>query len=310
MRVMQESTHSKVGLLILVNTANAVSHILGMVTMLQNPKNLPHVFGYDRVTIGLSQADIKGLDVALDPHCDHFTLTVQRMPYNSLKKAKLEIFQPSKSAFAALERCLDSSVRATPHYAELAWDIICNNPEQALSVGEWRHASIWFKSVRTRMEKPVKGATYYYAPRTKAGAKGKTPRVPVEYSDQPSKLRSEHAGQPCSHLEMRVRGMGALHQVGLYSLADLAQFDHLAYWRSAVEFYEVPGNKTALGRKLTGSRQISGTALRKKAKQWREKYTVAGHFNMHNACREKGKQFVSPMQRNSAFGKARRRCLI
>ncbi len=275
-------------------------------------KGLPHVYGFDRVSIWLSQADIKGLAEALGPYCHSYTLTIERMKYNSLRCAKLEILQPSSDAFTALERCLDASVRATPNYAEFAWDIICVDREQARSVGQWRHASVRFKSVRTPMTEPDHGTTYYYAPRTKAGAKGKTPRVPVEYAHKRSKLRSEHAGRPCSHMEMKVHSMGALHQVGVYSLADLARFDHVAYWRRAVEIYEMP-SKTERGKMLTGPRQISGTALRKKANNWIEKHSVADHFAMHNACQTEGPAFtrkLTPMPRNVAYGKARRRCLI
>ncbi len=274
---------------------------------------LPHVFGFDRVTIWVSQADIKGLDEALGPHCHSFTLTAKPMKQNSLRKAKLEILQPTKEAFLALERCLNSSVRATPNYVEPGWDIICKNPKQAASMGQWRHVSVRFKSVRTLMTKPEEYEIYYYAPRTMGEANGKTSRVPVEYSDKNSKLRSQYAGHPCSHMEMRVYGIAAVQQLGLYSLADLTQFDHVAYWRKAVEIYKMP-NKTALGKMVASPRQITTDyGFRKNADRWMQKHTVAGHFAMHNACVDEGKQFwrkLAQFPEEIIFGKPRRRCLI
>lgn len=72
------------------------------------------------------------------------------------------------------------------------------------------------------------------------------------------------ASTPCVHVELRVRGTAQLRRFGLQTLAQLLAPDFDAVWSSSVDFIEVPRKKTTLGR-LLGKRDVSGTALRKRA---------------------------------------------
>ena len=131
--------------------------------------------------------------------------------------------------------------------------------------------------------------TDYFGRRTDENA-SKRSNVLVVYSDRPSKINNERPDEnalPCLHIELRSTGSAALANHGVVSLEDLILFDHESFWNKNIRIYQLP-NLTDLGRllvKLSGSnKDISSTALRKKARKWMNDFrNDDGDFVMHNA---------------------------
>lgn len=131
------------------------------------------------------------------------------------------------------------------------------------------------------------GTTYYYGLRTVTGQRRSD--VLAVYADRPSKLnnaRPTEGSLPCLHIEWRTSGSRAAQLLGIVSLGDLVRFDHQCFWDAHVHLYKLP-KKTQLGRVLAGLRdadaEVSGTALRKRATNWQDKWAIDGNFIMHNA---------------------------
>jgi hypothetical protein len=57
----------------------------------------------------------------------------------------------------------------------------------------------------------------------------------VYYADRPSKV----SGEPCLHVEARIRGRDALSERGIHSARDLINFDHRQLWRDLLVFYDL-----------------------------------------------------------------------
>lgn len=132
--------------------------------------------------------------------------------------------------------------------------------------------------------------TYYFGRRT--DVKKHRPNVLAVYADRPSKLgnaRPAKGTPPCLHIEWRVSGSPALEGYGIVSLDDLIQFDHPRFWNEHIRLYQLP-KPTPLGQLLANAcgadSGVSGSALRKRAAQWRNKYSLCENFVMHNAIRE------------------------
>jgi hypothetical protein len=56
------------------------------------------------------------------------------------------------------------------------------------------------------------------------------------YGDRPSKW----TGEPCAHVEARLRGRAALEDAGLSTIEELLAFDHRAYWAKVLDVRQLP----------------------------------------------------------------------
>ena len=111
------------------------------------------------------------------------------------------------------------------------------------------------------------------------------------YTDRPSKAMNaspDLSSTPCFHSEWRVSGKAALARLGLRSLDDLINFDHVGHWHDNLNLYKLP-SKTDLGRLLAkldgGSPDVSSVAHLKRANRWLDAHRIDGQFVLHNALK-------------------------
>jgi len=84
----------------------------------------------------------------------------------------------------------------------------------------------------------------------------------VKYSDRPSKV----SGQPCCHIEWRIRTPAGVQGAGVKSLRDVLRINHSAFWRKRVRLYQV--DLPHLGEQLQSTAADRNT-VRRGAYLWR-----------------------------------------
>jgi hypothetical protein len=205
----------------------------------------------------------------------------------------VEVLQPSIRCLRRIHAALGAQVSALVSYVEIAVDVKLAEPRAAR-----RFRNAFVQSVKVRGQRAHVNRfkrTWYFGQRAKNGA-GKAPNVVVAYADKPSKLHdakgpSHH--DACFHVEWRASGQKNLARLGIGALADLINFDHMAFWDSHIKLFVLP-KKNLLGerlRHLKGLRdEVSDSALRKRANEWIEGYLVPvdkaatkSVFAMHDA---------------------------
>lgn len=248
------------------------------------------IFGYDRIILYTDHPEVPSALVdRLEKHCTSVVARVEQMPFQARWKSKLDVFQPTARGLGILNKSLGNNITAQLYYVEIACDAPANSEKQAL---EWRKK--FLESARMRSQgQPVvcdkSITTYYYGRRTTE--KGtRRPNVLAVYADKPSKINNAKPDEgmpPCLHIEWRATGVNTLARYGIVSLTDLIQFGHEQFWGKHVRMHLLP-KPTELGRLLAkvcgDDPNVSGSALRKRAARWKEKYTIDGNFIMHNAC--------------------------
>lgn len=257
-------------------------------TYLKPPPHIPaaHVHGWDRVTVAIDRAaPLKHIRELSNACGGGAKLTVQTLKHNPVWKAKLDLFQPSPDAIdMLLDEYLADQIAAMVTYVEIAWDLIFSTPAQAQAY------QVWFlerASMRHQRDRALLNRRTAYFSRRSAKATGKRGAVGVAYSDRPSKLSSKHSGRDCLHVEIRITGSKAAAAVGIASASDLHHFDHCQFWTRVIRLLEPP-KATDLGRLLglEDQREVSGSALRKRAKKFIAECSADGQFFMHNAIRK------------------------
>jgi hypothetical protein len=74
----------------------------------------------------------------------------------------------------------------------------------------------------------------------------------VYYADQPSKV----SGEPCLHVEARIRGRDALTRAGIHSARDLINFNHRSLWQQLLRFYDLDAER--FGRHVMNRQDSAG----------------------------------------------------
>lgn len=243
-------------------------------------------WGYDRARIMIDRPLLPGPFKDVLRACGGgLAIVPGRLKFNPVWQCTVDLYQPSQLALNIfIDECLGSKVSALLTYVEIAHDLIFER--EALAI---RYESHLFRHLVMRHQRGIVVRykhTNYFNRFTDASA-SKRGRVGVIYTDKPSKLNTVHAGKPCIHMECRITGSAKLAAVGLGSVGDLVSFDFRNFWNSAVALYELP-SKSELGLIVGGpaGRDVSGTALRKRAGKFIDECSIDGQFFMHNAVRQ------------------------
>jgi hypothetical protein len=246
----------------------------------RKPAELIPIFGYDRITLWLDHSELPIAIDRLKEHCTDIVATAMQMPYQARLKFKLEIFQPTLGCLRLLAGALGHNIAVSLTYVEIACDIPADNRKLAREARNTFLASVRLRYQRRPFE-PEKGSWY-------CGQRPDT-TVTVVYADRPSKLNNARPapGAPlCLHIEQRISGSASLAGIGMVSVDDLIQFDHQKFWNKRIYLYQLP-KPTTLGRllaKVNGAdADVSGSALRKRARRWHAQHSKEDKFVMHNA---------------------------
>lgn len=247
------------------------------------------IINYDRITLWLSLPELAISLELIKQHCTDAKWSVEQMPFNTRWKAKLEIFQPTKKCLRLLAKKIGSEISTMPTYVELACDLLASCEERAQ-----RWCDDFVASAKIKHHRPpvIRNRTIWYAGSRHEHNGVRRNKVLAAYGDRPSKLNNARPGPlqpPDFHVEFRVSGSTALSKLGICCLNDLQQFDHSEFWDRHVRMYQLPSQRKELGMLLArvsgADTDVSGTALRKRAKRWIDKHSVDGNFVMHNALR-------------------------
>lgn len=245
------------------------------------------IFGFDLFKLWADRPELFITTKRIKKHCTDFKAILGQMPYNANWKLQVELFQPTIKCLELFKAELGSEVRTLITYVEFACDVPAATKEQAKW---WQKNFIGSAKMMYQRQNVIRcKGTDYYGRRTDENS-SKRSNVLAVYSDRPSKINNERPDEnalPCLHIEHRATGSAALVNHGVVSLEDLILFDHESFWNKNIRIYQLP-NLTDLGRllvKLSGSnKDISSTALRKKARKWMNDFrNDDGDFVMHNA---------------------------
>jgi hypothetical protein len=168
----------------------------------------------------------------LRPHCGWLRYWDETAAFNPELLQRVQIGQP---AVAALELLAErNDVHA--NYLELALDWVFPTEWQCAEAGDFLdlHA---VKNFHRQQGIRYVGRTRYTGPRSAAN-------VLVVYDDRECKL----TGEPCCHIEWRLRSRAALRQAGLASIRDMIALDHSEFWRQRLLLLEID-DLTLLGRR-------------------------------------------------------------
>jgi hypothetical protein len=244
------------------------------------------IHGFDRVTLWLDHAEFPGSLDRIREHCTDIKVYSEQMRYQARCKCRIEVFQPDNECLDLIADAVGKSVSVQVSYVEIALDMIAVRIGQA---GDWQDAFLGAARMRYQRQTVVLNeTTFYFGRRTDANRK-KRGNVQAVYADKSSKLlnvRPPNGAPKCLHIEWRSTGSGALAHFGCSTVSDLIHFDHKKFWDENIVMYEIP-RPTDLGRllaKVNGADvNVSGSALRKRTKVWREKFSINGRFILHNA---------------------------
>lgn len=248
------------------------------------------VFGYDRIGLYLDHADWPVPIQELETTCNYIKIAPANIPYQARWKQQIDIFQPTQATLRILDQALQGAVTVGINYAEIALDVLHPDKRRVKAIRNSFLAAAKFhygRDVVIREE-----STYYYCRRTTGT--NRTSKIPALYADKPSKLHNGRHyldGLPCFHVEMRISRGDSLEKEGVVSLQDLILFKHRACWERNFRFYRIPTQPTKLGRILAlaagASSEVSGTALRARAKRWLARNSIkhgkSANFVLQNA---------------------------
>ena len=286
-----------------------------MKTKRKTPANVPaeskqslhrirHVqYAYDRILVALDTPTPDLPIKQLQKLCRGETILVRgARPFDALYVSRVELFQPQPEAIRLLNDIVESKgYAARVERVEVACDLISASREDTNALGAWILAHVTVPNMSHSVV--TRKRTYYYAratteahearddatadenntPKRKAR---KVERNFVLYFDRRSKLAGPWRKRRCVHIEFRFRGQRTLEGKGLSTLADLAAFDHPAFWRQELKLRRFV-SKAKLGRWLDrDNADVSGTALRKRANVFMSDNQIAGRFVMQKALQE------------------------
>jgi hypothetical protein len=138
----------------------------------------------------------------------------------SLLRPRLQTFRHSLMLFQPRREALEWIARHAHHITscELANDLIYDTYWAAQSADDFVDQHF--------VKKHHSGKTRYFGASRMTGDRKAANNI-ILYADKPSR----NTGQPCCHLEWRIRGRAALKAAGIGGAADLLTFDHRRFWR-------------------------------------------------------------------------------
>jgi hypothetical protein len=234
------------------------------------------ISGFDRIHFWIDHpAPLLPLK-SLRQHCRNIVIKKnQGYSYHAIWQCKVIVYQPDQEGLRLLADAIrEEGYRVRPAYAEIALDHITKDCLGARRVRNFILKHMLVPHCRDEVVCEKK-QTFYFHRRTDGNGK-QTAHVVTVYCDRPSKLRGEHKGKPCSHLEHRFSGANALRGIGIYCMEDFASFRHDAFWNSQLRLADLP-RKTKLARFLAPKKaKCSGTALRKRADKFLRELRLEG----------------------------------
>jgi hypothetical protein len=256
--------------------------------------------GLDRVEIQFdsSAPNLPLKELKLLSH-ERTSLVPLSLRFQRLRKTSLHLFQPSTDALRLVRDRIGNEHGAFITYAEPAIDFVTRSDEDSSKVQDFLlahlHVPSWQQEVRRHQ------GTYYFASRWTSGDDFGSPEDPREdetkparrraknfalYADCPTKLHGEWLNRRCAHFEIRLSGTAAIAKAGIGCIDDLIDLDYDSLWERMVGLKRFT-SLAELGASLdTGNAEVSGEALRKRARRFMSKYTVGGSFVLQNAIRE------------------------
>ena len=243
-------------------------------------------FGYDRITVWFDHSDPDIPRKKLESLCLGDVIPkLGSAPFQQHWKSKVTLFQPQPEALLVLSEWLRNSQYQTRlSEIEIACDFITKRKKHATQMLAWLLGHLYLRYHRTRVICSHKVIFYFHRRHDSRGHK--TGKVFVLYADKKSKLPGSTYGCRCCHIECRLFDNQHLEPLGLYTVDDLIEFDHLAFWTDTVQFARW-SSKADLGRKIyPGTPNVSGAALRQHANNFIAEYRVEGAFVLQNALLE------------------------
>lgn len=198
----------------------------------------------------LSEKDL----AKLGEHCRQVGQRPIQVKYHRRWTYCVWVVRPTRRCLELLRKLLKRATNGYKIYlVELARDFLISQPclREALALVLVRSLTVLRRQLRVTYEK----GTFYW------GKRG--PLSIALYVDRPKK-GAKATDQPCVHIELRLRGIAQLRRFGLQTLAQLLDPGFDSAWSRVVNIVHVPRKKAVLGR-LLGKREVSGTALRKRA---------------------------------------------
>jgi len=187
-----------------------------------NPSNIYAYF--DKITVWLKQPVSSEELKWLSEQCGKGGLHVKYRSarFDASLVERLQLRQPNQEALIWLAKRNDVHLNFVeagldwPFDAEIlkdeAWQFVCKYQMKKYH----REHGIRF----------VAGVTRYTGPRS-------APNVLAIYCDKPCRLTGEIY---CTHLDWRMKGAATLRRVGIFSVADLLNFDHRLFWSTRMLF--------------------------------------------------------------------------
>lgn len=245
------------------------------------------IFGFDRITMFIDRSELPVLIERLIPHCTDVKVYPKQVRYQARWKCAIKLFQPTRKCLEIFRDGLGTEVSAKITYAEIACDVLAVDANES---NAWMHDFLILASMKyLRQLGACFQGTWYFGRRPSERGGKYSGHVLAAYADRPSKLNNRKGRailSKCLHVEWRAYGAIALERFGIVSIDDLIAFDFMEFWNENVYLYQLP-KPTVLGEILAEyfgvDLNVSGTALRKRAMCWKNKYSDNGVFLMHNA---------------------------
>jgi hypothetical protein len=172
----------------------------------------------------------------------------QPHPRHPYPRWRIEFYQPDAADLAAI----GSHPSWYVCFVELALDWIIHDAAARTEAAAFFHRHhVHLRSGDVR----IKGHSRY--------TRGRKSRVNVAmYADRPSKV----TGEPCVHIECRIRGRAALLDHDIDSAADLRNYDHRSLWQELLTFFDL--DVRTFGRRVmnrqTNDGRVRTTVLRRR----------------------------------------------
>ena len=242
-------------------------------------------FGIDRLTFWLDQDARTGI-LHVPGDTTRATSRSARMPMNPLWRTPIDVTAPTSLWLRHLGQDVAFAAQIHITYVELAVDVSFKSPDHSTKMQAAIIGHTKFMHRRDALAEHM--GTYYCGKRSHAGTKNA--HVVALYADRPSKMGlAQGLAQAgiCMHLEHRLSGSSTIAAAGIRTMADLIQFDHVAYHAQNNRIFQLP-SQTELGRLLAAGQGhcVADAALRKRARKWRAEHQLDdGTFFLHNALR-------------------------
>jgi hypothetical protein len=197
-----------------------------------NPQGIYAYF--DKITVWLRQPISYDEQKWISQQCGKGGLHVHNRfaRFDRLFTQRLQLRQPNREVLLWLAKRNDAHL----NYVEFSLD--WTFPSENLKDEAWQFVCQYQlkKYHREHGIRFVAGVTRYTGPRS-------APNVLAIYCDKPCRLTGEVY---CTHLDWRMKGAATLRRVGIFSVADLLNFDHRLFWSTRMLFHAIAPDK--LGR--------------------------------------------------------------